>query len=86
MTRLVNHSEMTPEEIIDCSHMAMAIVEICAGGANDIDDLRGNQSIDYIGANLALALKSAHGLMVPVHDSLETRQAVDGSATIKQVA
>ena len=75
MTRLVNHSEMTPEEIIDCSHMAMAIVELCAGVADNIDDLRGKQTIEYIGGNLSLALKSAHSLMEPVHDALETTRS-----------
>ncbi|GKX35282.1 MAG: hypothetical protein MnENMB40S_29000 [Rhizobiaceae bacterium MnEN-MB40S] len=83
MTRLVNHSEMTPEEIIDCSHMAMAIVEICAGVADNIDDLRGKQSIDHIGGNLSMVLKSAYRFMEPVHDALETVQARQRRATIK---
>ncbi len=85
MTRLVNYTEMTPDEILECSYTAMAIVEICAGVADNIDDLRGKQSIDYIGANLSLALKSAHSLMVPVHDHHESRQAKDKNGVVTHI-
>ncbi|MEO4043662.1 hypothetical protein AAFN47_18855 [Hoeflea sp. CAU 1731] len=86
MTRLVNHSEMTPEEIINCSHTAMALVQLCANGTQDMQSIQGDQTSDQLGANLSLALHAAYHFMERVHDHLETRQARDGNGVIKQVA
>ena len=71
MSRFIPHTDMSADELIQCSYQARAIISLCEsaawstqnGGAADV-------LADSIGSALRLTLE----LLEPVHDALEIHE------------
>jgi len=74
MTRLVDHRDMTRQEILECSYEALAIVSTCAMALDGINE----ENVDKTAGDIALALRSALELLGPVHDALESHEGMAG--------
>ena len=73
MSRFIPHSDMTADELLQCSYQAVAILRLCEcaswamqNGGN-VTDLA-----DSSGSGLRLAID----LLGPVHDALEQHEGV----------
>lgn len=73
MSRIIPHSDMTADEITQCSYDAMAIVALCENAAFDLSGRGPNGTIS---GNVSIALKLALELMGEVHDALESHEGV----------
>ncbi|MBN9242131.1 MAG: hypothetical protein J0I98_05000 [Mesorhizobium sp.] len=78
MSRLVPQSDMTTDEIVQCSYQARAILHLIDMAAWSISNNSGAADVlaDSIGAATRLAL----ALLEPVHDALERHEGLKGRA------
>mgnify|MGYP007032580878 CR=1 FL=1 len=79
MTRFIPHTDMTAEQIVQCSCDARAILHIVDHAAWAIQNNDGPSDVlaDSIGVAVRLALE----LLKPVHDALEARGGLKGGAS-----
>ena len=71
MSRFINHSEMTRNEILDCSYQAMAMVKLARLVT---EDLSGTAPSAAIGGDVAIVLELAAEMMAVVHDAIEAHE------------
>jgi hypothetical protein len=77
MSRLIPHTDMSTDELMQCSYQARAIVALCESAAWAIDNGGAADVLsDAIGAGLRLTLE----LLEPVHDALESHEGLKGGA------
>lgn len=70
MTRLVDHRDMTRQEILACSYTAQAIVATCSLA---LTTLRA-KDFDTTAGSIAAVLDMANALLAPVHDAMESHE------------
>lgn len=76
MSRFIPHTDMSADEIMQCSYQARALVRLCESAAWNIQNGGGRPEIlsDSIGAGLRLVME----LLEPVHDALESHEGLKG--------
>lgn len=83
MARLIDHRDMTAEQIVDCCIQATAIMYLCETAAWSIQN--GGEANAYPVAEMAGSIKGAlavaRELMGPVTDALESHEGVKGHAS-----
>lgn len=78
MSRFVPRSEMTPDEIVQCSYQARALLHLCDSAAWAIDNHSG--PVDVLADSIGSAVRLALELLEPVHDALELQEGQKGGA------
>lgn len=77
MSRFIPHTDMSADELIQCSYQARAIITLCENAAWAIENGGAvHQLADSIGSGLRLAIE----LLEPVHDALESHEGLKGGA------
>lgn len=66
--RLIEHREMSADQLIQCGYDAMAIVSLCANVSRNLSDLDPGGTL---AGNVAIALDLAGELIAKLHDAAE---------------
>ncbi|WP_186397676.1 hypothetical protein [Stappia sp. TSB10GB4] len=69
--RLIEHREMSADQLIQCGYDAMAIVSLCATVSRNLSDLDPGGAL---AGNVAIALDLAGELIAKLHDAVETHE------------
>lgn len=78
MSRFIPHSEMSADQLIQCSYQAQAIMSLCIRVADDLSPAKQETAA---GSHIADALTAALELVGVVHDALESHEGLkDGEA------
>jgi hypothetical protein len=72
MSRFIPQSDMTADEIVQCSYDVMAILHLCDQAAWSI--CNGSGHIETVADSIGCATRLALDLMAPVHDALEAHE------------
>lgn len=77
MSRLIPHSEMSADQLIQYSYQAQAIISLCSRVADDLSPSRPETAA---GGDISLALTVALELVGVLHDALEGHKEQKGGA------
>lgn len=77
MSRFIPQADMTPDQLVQCSHQATAIIALCESAARSIQN---GGAADLLADSIGSALRLTFELMEPVHDALERHEGVKGGA------
>ena len=83
MSRFIPHTDMSADELIQCSYQALAVLSLCESAAWAIEGGSSAQSraeIDQIADSIGSGLRLAIELLGPVHDALECHEGLKGGA------
>lgn len=83
MSRLIDHRDMTADQIMDCCIQATAIMHLCEAAAWSIQN--GGDANAYTfgetAGSIKGALAAARELLGPVTDALESHEGLKGGAS-----
>lgn len=71
MSRFIPHTEMSADELIQCSYQARAIISLCESAAWAIQN---GGAVDLLADSIGSALRLTLDLLEPVHDALERHE------------
>jgi hypothetical protein len=75
MSRLIPHTDMSAEQLMNCSYQALSICRLCEAAAWSIQNGETPHDLaDAIGSGMRLARE----LLAPVHDALASHEGLKG--------
>ena len=78
MSRFIPQSDMTRDQLVQCSYDVMAILHLCDHAAWSI--CNGSGHIETIADSVGTATRLALDLMAVVHDALEAHEGLKGGS------
>ncbi len=77
MSRFIPHTDMSADELTQCSYQTRAILSLCESAAWAIQN---GGAVDLLADSIGSGLRLAIELLEPVHDALERHEGLKGGA------